>query len=177
MTYARDIQKLRRHTLFGQAASLLVFVTGVISIILFFNPGLIGIPQKQQRFYQDHWLWLVTGMFFVAFAILTIIFAGKRSRHAIRVFNNVTPELMRLTIEIEHWSDSTDYYANLSSEETEDESTWKVGLYNPSWDVETLAGKQVPAKVYLDPKTKKPVIIETEFGLLWAGAISSKPPG
>ena len=79
---------------------------------------------------------------------------------------------MRLTIEVEHWSDSTDYHAFLSADQSEGELLWKVGLHNPSGKVEALAGKQVTAKVYLDPKTKKPAVIETEIGLLWAGAAS-----
>jgi hypothetical protein len=84
---------------------------------------------------------------------------------------------MTLTIEIENWSDSTDYYAVLTVDETEGLGHWRVSLYSPSWKVEALAGKKVPAKVYLDPKTKYPSVIETELGLLWAGAISTKRPG
>jgi hypothetical protein len=171
MSYVRDIQKLRRYTLLGQAASLLVFFFGLLSIIIFFNPGLIGIPQEQQHYYQGQWVWLLTGTGFLIFAAFCSIFAGRRSRHLIWILHNVQPELMGLTIEIEHWSDSTDYYGILKG--LEDEPLWKVSLYSPSWKVEALAGKQVPAKVYLDPQRKKPAVIETEYGLLWAGAASN----
>ena len=171
MKYERDIQKLRRYTFLGQAASLLVFLFGVFSIILFFNPGLIGIPQEQQRYYRGQWVWLLTGVGFLIFAIFCAIFAGRRRRRLIWILNNVEPELMRLTIEIEHWSDSTDYYGILSG--TEEKSLWKVSLYSPSWKVEALVGEQVPVKVYLDPRRKEPAVIETEHVLLWAGAASN----
>jgi hypothetical protein len=170
MSYVRDIQKLRRYTLWGQAASLLIFFFGVLSIIIFFNPRLIGIPQEQQQYYQGQWVWLLTGIGFLIFALFCCIFAGRRSRHLIWILHNVQPELMRLTIEVEHWSDSTDYYGILRG--VEEEFLWRVSLYSPSWKVEALAGKQVPAKVYLDPQGKKPAVIETEYGLLWAGAAS-----
>jgi hypothetical protein len=171
---ARDIQKLRRYTLLAQATSLLVFLVGVISIILFFNPALIGTPQRQQDYYRNQWVWLFIGVCFVIFAILAIIFAARRSRRAIWILNNVEPEPMTLTIETENWSDSTDHYAVLSVDKANDKCEWRVSLYSPSWKVESLAGKKVSAKVYLDPKTKNPSVIETEFGLLWAGAVSSK---
>ena len=114
MAYSRDIEKLRRYNRLGQAASLLVFLFGVISIILFFNPTLIGIPQKQQPYYRSQWMWLLTGGGFLIFGILCSIFAARRSRHLIWIVNNVQPEPMTLTIETENWSDSTDYYAVLS---------------------------------------------------------------
>ena len=171
MSYVRDIQQLRRYTLLGQAASLLVFFFGVFSIIIFFNPRLIGIPQEQQQYYQGQWVWLLTGIGFLIFAVFCSIFAGRHSRHLIWILRNVQPEPMRLTIEIEHWSDSTDYHGILTG--LEDKPLWKVSLYSPSWKVEALAGKQVPAKVYLDPQRKRPAVIETEHGLLWAGAASN----
>ena len=171
MSYLRDIRKLRRYARLGQAASLLIFFFGVFSIIIFFNPRLIGIPQEQEQYYVGQWVWLLTGIGFLIFAVFCGIFAGRRARHLIWILHNVQPELMRLTIEIEHWSDSTDYYGILNG--LEDELLWKVSLYSPSWEVEALAGKQVPAKVYLDPQRKKPAVIETEYGLLWAGAASN----
>jgi hypothetical protein len=171
MKYERDIQKLRRYTFLGQAASLLVFLFGVISIILFFNPRLIGIPQEQQHYYRGQVAWLLTGICFPIFSIFCAIFAGRRSRRLIWILSNIQPKLMSLTIEVEHWSDSTDYYGILSG--VEEEPLWKVSLYNPSWKVEALVSEQVPVKVYVDPQRKQPAVIETEHGLLWVGAVSN----
>ena len=170
MNYVRDIQKLRRYTLLGQAASLLVFLFGVLSIIVFFNPRLVGIPQAQQQYYQGRWVWLLTGICFLIFAVFCGILAGRRSRHLIWILHNVQPVQMRLSIEVEHWSDSTDYYGLLRG--LGEETLWTVSLYSPSWKVEAPAGQQMPAKVYFDPQRKKPAVIETEYGLLWAGAAS-----
>jgi len=171
MKYERDIHKLRRYTFLGQAASLLVFLFGVLSIILFFNPRLIGTPQEQQHYYRGQSVWLLTGISFLLFAIFCAIFAGGRSRRLIWILKNVEPEVMRLTIEIKHWSDSTDYYGILSG--AEEKPLWKVSLYSPSWKVEVLAGEQVPVKVYIDTQRKRPAVIEAEGGLLWVGAASN----
>jgi hypothetical protein len=171
MKYERDIKNLGDYTFLGQAASLLVFLFGVFSIILFFNPGLIGIPRQQHQYYRGQWVWLLTGIGFLIFAIFCSIFAGRRRRRPIWILNNVQPELMRLTVEIEHWSDSTDYYGILSG--AEEKYIWRVSLYNPSWKVEALAGEQLPVKVYIDPQRKEPAVIETEHGLLWARSASN----
>lgn len=173
----RGIKELRRYTLLGQAVALLVFLFGSFSIILFFDPALTGIPREQQRYYRGQWVWLLIGILFLIFAVLCGILASRKSRHLMWILNNVKPEPMKLAIETEHWSDSVDHYAVLSADgkETAGNQLWKVSLYGPVWNVEVLAGRSAPAKVYLDPKTKQPAVIETEFGLLWVGAHPDRP--
>ena len=172
MRGVRGIKGLRRYTLLGQAVALLVLLFGAFSIILYFDAALIGTPQDQQGYYRGRWSWLLAGILLVIFAGFCGIVASRKSRHLIWILDNVKPEPMKVAIEIEYWSDSVDYYAILSTDrkETEGKPLGKVSLYGPVWNVEVLAGRQVPAKVYLDPKTKKPAVIETEFGLLWVAA-------
>lgn len=172
MQYASDIRRLRRHILLGDPALLLVFAFGVLSLMLFFNPGLIGTPQEQHQYYRGQFIWLLVGAGFLLFAIACRIFATKESRHLIWVYNNVRPNPMRLTIQVEPWADSINYYAILSSDDSEEAPLWTVSLYSPTSTPDALNNKQVPVKVYLDPKTNAPAVIETEVGLLWAGATS-----
>jgi hypothetical protein len=76
---------------------------------------------------------------------------------------------MQLSIRIRKSSDSTDYQAILSAN-SNPETAWHVTLYSPSWNVEDLQVTTTPAKVYFDPKSQRPAVIETERGLLWAMA-------
>jgi hypothetical protein len=76
---------------------------------------------------------------------------------------------MQLSIGIRKSSDSTDYQAILSAN-SNPETAWHVTLYSPSWNVEDLQVTTTPAKVYFDPKSQRPAVIETERGLLWAMA-------
>lgn len=68
--------------------------------------------------------------------------------------------------------DSTSYDAILRVEAS-GERDWIVGLYSPSWplvDLQALQNPTIRAKVYFDPKSQRPAVIETELGLLWAMA-------
>jgi len=78
---------------------------------------------------------------------------------------------MRLLITINSDSDRTGYYAVFSGAQAEiEEPLWKVAIYNPRWDVKNLTERQVSAKVYCDPKSLKPAVLETDYGLLWSMA-------
>jgi len=98
--------------------------------------------------------------------------AGRWSRRLIWIYHNVTPQFMKLSIEIDSDADRTNYYAVLSGgpEETKGRRLWKVALYSPGWNVRILAEEQVSAKVYFDPQSLRPAIMETDYGLLWSMA-------
>ncbi len=167
MRYSKDIYRLRRLTLLGQVITLLVLLFGLVSLTLFFNPSLVGVPEAQQDSYRGDWVWLATGIFFIMFAGFYSLVSVRWCCRLIWILNNVRPETMNLSIEIDSDSDSTNYYAILSANQAKEHQLWKVSLLSPSWDVKSLTDKQIMAKVYLDPKSRKPSVIETEFGLLW----------
>ena len=169
MNYIRDINRLRRYIVLGQVVSLSIFLFGLASVILFFDPSLVRVPEAQRELYRGNWIWLLTGILFIIFAGVCIFIAGKWSRRLIWIYNNVKPEFMKISIEIDSDSDRTNYYAVLSAEQKEIKGSplWKVTLYSPGWDVELLTEKQVSAKVYFDPESLRPAVIETECGLLW----------
>jgi len=48
---------------------------------------------------------------------------------------------------------------------------WRIALWGPSHEnMKTHIGRDIKAQVYFDPKSGRPAVIESEFGLLWAMA-------
>jgi hypothetical protein len=168
MNFARDINSLRRYIVLSQFVSLLVFLFGLVSIILFVDPSLVNVPDHQTKLYRGHWLWLLTGILFIALSTACIFIAARWSRRLIWIYRNAKPQSMKLSIEIDSDSDGTNYYAILSGESEETER-WKVLLYSPKWDVRILP-EQAAAKVYFDPQSQRPAVVETDYGLLWSMA-------
>jgi hypothetical protein len=169
MNCTRDIRGLRRYMLLGQVVSIMVFLFGLLSLCLFVDPALVGIVGKEQGDYRGVPMWLFIGIAFIPFGLFCAIGFNKWSSRLVWVFRNIIPVPMNLSIEIDNGMDSTDYYAILSGD-SGGEKNWRVSLYSPSWQVEKLQNQQVPAKVYFDPKSQRPAVIETTQGLLWARA-------
>jgi hypothetical protein len=167
--YTRDIRALRLHLLAVQAVSLLTIVFGILAISLYINPALIGTPLRQHRHYHGESIWLIFGISFMLFGSFCIIVGTKWSHKLLWIWKNVSPQQMQLSIRIRKSSDSTDYQAILSAN-SNPATAWHVTLYSPSWKVEDLQGTTTPAKVYFDPKSQRPAVMETEQGLLWAMA-------
>ena len=168
MKFARDIKSLRRYIILTHFVSLLVLLFGLLSIILFVDPSLLNVPDDQTKLYRGHWLWLLTGIFFVALSIVSMFIAARWSRRLIWIYGNAKPQSMKLSIEIDSDSDRTNYYAILSGESAGTDR-WKVLLYSPKWDVRVLP-EQAAARVYFDPRSQRPAVVETDHGLLWSMA-------
>lgn len=169
MNHPADVSSLRRYIFLGQLVSILVLLFGLVAICLYVAPSLIQVPFAQRNLYQGHPVWLVTGILFVFFGLYCSIVAGKWARRLMWIYRHVPPEPMRVSIEIDRGSDNTNYYAMLKPSTPAKQTTtrWKVAVYNPSWDVELLRNEEVRARVYSDPNSGKPAVIETDFGVLW----------
>jgi hypothetical protein len=167
--YTRDIRALRLYLLTLQAVSLLIIIFGILAISLYIDPALIGTPLRQHRHYRGEYIWLIFGISFVIFGSFCIIIGTKWSHRLLWIWKNVSPQQMQLSIRIRKSSDSTDYQAILSAY-SNSETAWHVSLYSPSWNVEDLQVTTTSAKVYFDPKSQRPAVMETEQGLLWAMA-------
>jgi hypothetical protein len=167
--YTRDIRALRFHLLAVQAVSLLIIIFGILAISLYIDPALIGTPLRQHRHYHGQSVWLIFGISFVLFGSFCIIIGTKWSHRLLWIWKNVSPQQMQLSIRIRKSSDSTDYQAILNTN-LNSEIAWHVTLYSPSWNVEDLQATTTLAKVYFDPKSQRPAVMETERGLLWAMA-------
>ncbi|WP_310424768.1 hypothetical protein [Chamaesiphon sp. VAR_48_metabat_135_sub] len=169
MIHTRDILALRRYMLIGQLISILVLLFGILSVCLFINPSLIGIVSKQTNSYRDESIWLIVGIVFILFGVFFVVVFGKWSRRLLWIFQNIRPVQMNLSIKIRKGMDSNDYYAILSVDSTT-EKNWRVSLYSPSWNARELQDQIISSKVYFDPKSQCPAVIETTQGLLWAMA-------
>jgi hypothetical protein len=172
MKYSKDILTLLRQARIGQVFSVpFFFLLGLLMLCLFFNPSLLGISiQEQNLYYHGKSIWLVMGSIFIALAIFSVVATNisiRWLRHLQWIQENVTPEIMNLSIAINSWSDSTDYTATLSIDAA-GQKDWVVNLYRPLWDVKTVQDQLISAKVYFDPKSQQPVVIETAQGFLWA---------
>jgi hypothetical protein len=169
MNHTRDISALRRYMLIGQLVSILILLFGTLSVCLFINPALIGIVSTQTNSYRGESIWLIVGIAFILFGVFFAIGFGKWSRRLLWILQNIRPVPMNLSIEIRKGMDSNDYYALLSVDSAT-EKNWRVSLYSPSWNVRDFQDQIIPARVYFDPKSQCPAVIETNQGLLWAMA-------
>lgn len=184
MPYARDIRWFYWYYIYGLFFTLIaVFPISLLLIIVYFDHGIIGmifgIPSGALPS-------LLTGMAGetpvllagIIFLFLSICCAPrlKRRTRMLWVFKNVEANQMWLTIYGDGSGDNPTYYARLSKDGTDTilasiEGGAIIGPYRTikALEKKQAPGKQLPVKVYVDPKTGKPDVIETEIGLLWLG--------
>ncbi len=70
-----------------------------------------------------------------------------------------------MNLKIEEWSDSTDYTAIVNLEKTQ--ANWLVPVNPPKKLVIQIKDKSLYVKVYCEKKSLMPMVIETEYGILW----------
>ncbi len=174
----RDIRRLRRHTLLVRSAIILVFIFGLISLTLYFNPSLLNTPDEP---YKGHLMWLLVGIVFVILATLSFFLVGRWSRRLLWILYHTVPRSMHLVLKVEEDSESTQYYAHLTPVDNDprNQRIWRIALWGPHHEnIKALVGRDIKAQVYFDPKSGRPAVIESEFGLLWSmagsGAIEEK---
>ena len=166
----RDIRRLRRHTIFVRAAIILVFIFGLISLILYFDPSLLNTPVEQ---YKGHLVWLFIGMVFTVLAIFSFFLVGRWSRHLLWIVYHTVPRPMHLVLKVEEDSESTQYYAHLTPADNDprNQRIWCIALWGPRHEnIMPIINRDIRGQVYFDPKSGRPAVIESEFGLLWAMA-------
>ena len=114
----------------------------------------------------------MVGIGFICFALFFVVVSTHWARRLMWIWRNTTSVPMDLLINIDRGMDSTSHDAILRVEAS-GERDWILGLYSPSWplvDLQALQNRTIRAKVYFDPKSQRPAVIETELGLLWAMA-------
>ncbi len=166
----RDIRRLRRHTLLVRCAIIFVFIFGLISLTLYFNPSLLNTPDEP---YKGHLIWLLVGIVFVLLAIFSFFLIGRWSRRLLWILYHTVPRSMHLLLKVEEDSENTQYYAHLTPVDNDprNQRIWRIALWGPHHEnIKALVGRDIKAQVYFDPKSGRPAVIESEFGLLWAMA-------
>jgi len=159
--YDRDIKALLQFLPIAKAASLIALLGGLASLGLSLKTwGGRGWSSPDQPF-----RYMFCGVVFLSLAV-TFFFRSVRWRQRlVWVFEHEMPTLMMISIKGQPGS----LRAVLSSERAWQERNEhrKVWLFQPRWNAASLVGQEIPARVYFDPKSKKPLVIETEMGLLW----------
>ena len=137
-----EAAQLRNYSIFAGSALILTLGFGIITIILYFNPALVGVPHDQFTDFLGHPIWLVVGILFISFGIFGLLYVVQWWRRLLWVYHNVEPDQM---------------------------DEWRVRLYfRPRSGVKELTAGGVETRVFVDPKTQRPIVMETAFGILWA---------
>jgi hypothetical protein len=168
MDQKREFGRLDLHSLRVGLASLAVILFGVVSLLLYLNPTIIGVSPKNAVEYQGNFIWLLTAMLFLILGVAFFLVAWWWSRRLKWIVRSQKARPMRLQFDVKDDSDSTSYYALLHSpNETSGRSEWRVAIWLKPACVKADAGNQFDAQVYFDPKSGKPAAIEYEHGFLW----------
>lgn len=177
MTGAASIAGLRRYALMAGAASGLVMAFGAVFLTLFFNPGLAGVQPASAQDYRGNIIWLAAGVLFLLMGAVALFIALSRPGRLLRILKTQPPRPMTLRLHVEDDSSSTQYYAGLSEPgQRGTPSNWRIALWAPPRGIRELVGRDLPAAVYLDPRTGVPAVIETADTYLWAMSGNSRQP-
>jgi hypothetical protein len=169
MTKERCIRRLRGYSLLSQFASLLVFAIGVVSIILFIDPSIFGVASNSILAYRDRWIWALFGLVFISLGIFFNIIAYRWPRILLRILHTQPSSPMRFQLKYKQGNGNSQYYAYLTEPSPGSHTpTWCIGLWAVSREIDKWLDRVCSAKVYRDPKTGTPAIIELEDMYLWA---------
>jgi hypothetical protein len=169
MSKERCVHKLRRYALLSQFASFLVIIVGGINIILFISPTLIGVKPESASAYQGQLIWLIFGVIFVLVGVFFNRVAYRWPRVLLRTLKTQPYCTMRFRLKKKGDRENTQYYAYLTEVSTvSNVSTWRIGLWAVHSEIEGWLDRVCSAKVYRDPKTGDPAVIELEDMYLWA---------
>jgi hypothetical protein len=178
MSHSRSIATLRKYSIIAWSASMFLAAFGIVLLLLFVRPALIGVYPDSTSGYEGNPIWLVFGTLFVILGMISQSIAYRWPRHLLHVLSTQLAKPMRLQIEVDDGSDHTQYYACLSDDTVgANPNGWRVGLWSPSPDIRNLIGHELNTIVYIDPQTAEPAVIEYANGYLWAmkGAVISCP--
>ena len=169
MPKGKSLRKLRWYSFLSQVTSLVVFTMGALSIVLFLRPTLIGVPSDSIGRYQGQCVWFVFGLVFIVLAVFFNTIAYRWPRVLLRILRTQPSSRMRLQLKAKEDNDSTQYVAYLTDvSSTSEASTWRMKLWSVSAEAEGWLDRVCSVKVYRDPKTGDPAVVELEDTYLWA---------
>ena len=169
MSKEKCIRKLRWYSLLSQIATLLVITIGVVGIILFAKPSILGDKAEILREYQDQWVGILFGSIFVVLGMFFNLTVYRWPRILLRILRTQPSSPMRFQLKAKKEGDRTQYYAHLTEpSSTSEPSTWFIRLWAVSIGIEGWLGRVYSARVYRNPKTGNTAVIELEDMYLWA---------
>ena len=150
---------LKRYVLLVHFADVLILSFGTVSISLFAIPG---------TKYHGSLFWLVFGILSIFLGLYFSVVAHRHLRRCMWIYRNMIPIPMILNFRIEESSDSTDYFALLESQSSQER--WQIALLPIAIKKRFSAQTNIPSRVYFDPVTQSPLVVETHEGVLWGMA-------
>ena len=142
---------------------------GVISIgcaafgfVGLFSPALLGWPSS---------IPIAVKIGLVVFTLMPLlwILAFRLHLKSFWVYRSTRPTEMNVRIEVAEGSDHNSYFAILRYGEMEPGDE-RIPVYPPNWNARAI-GTDTLARVFFDPKSKKPLVIEINGNLLWSMAL------
>jgi hypothetical protein len=134
-------------------------------------PALIAISLGMVFFsWPDRWLAWLLFLLALLFGFFTLKHT-RMARKALDLVRHSQPETCVVEIRKETGDDRY-YLKGMVYRESKD--TWDVSFTPPSWNVDSILQKTLPAKAYFDPGTGYPLVVVTEGGHLWAERIPTK---
>jgi hypothetical protein len=169
MSKEKCIRKLRWYSWLSQTASLLVFIIGTVSILLFSRPSILGVKAELLCEDQNQWIGILFGSIFVGLGTFFNLIVYRWPRVLLRILCTQPSSPMRFQLKAKKEGDRTQYYAYLTEPtSTSDPSTWRIRLWAVSSEIEGWLERVCSVRVYRDPKTNIPAVIELEDMYLWA---------
>ncbi len=170
MTPERSVAELSRYALVALIASAVVFLLGIVGLLLYFQPSLVGVSRESESEYRGKIVWLVAGIGFLVFGSLFVYISQQWPRRLQWILRTQSPQSVRLRIEIQEDSDSTQYYAVVVpvSAGGNGAPAWRIALWAAPASLRQRLGRTYDARAYYDPLTGRPAVIDYEHGYLWA---------
>jgi hypothetical protein len=139
-------------------AGIVCLACSVFGWIGLIAPNLLGWPASTP---------LVARVLLSVLAAMPLLWflAFRLHLRSLWVYRNTSPVAMNVDVKIEEDSDSTQYYALLRVP-GDGHRIERVPVFPPRWDVGAI-GKETPARVFIDPRSSKPSVIEIDGKRLW----------
>jgi hypothetical protein len=77
---------------------------------------------------------------------------------------------MRLILEVHDSSDSTTVYARLDPVSGTRNASWRMSLWAKPRNLQRFLNTAFNARVYFDPESRRPAVVDFDHGILWSMA-------
>jgi hypothetical protein len=167
MDYTKDIQTLHQSTRFGQilVGGIGIFWSLYTFIACLQVPNDHSIADANER----RLVYFILAVVFASVTVFCCLLMRRDSKRLLWVWQNTMPETMMLSIVVKDVESGPSDYGILRARISLKDN-WSVPLGTNGWNKVNFRAVQeeaIPAKVYFDPKSRKPAVIETKYGLLW----------
>jgi hypothetical protein len=166
----REIARLRRRTAMAQTASILLGLFDTGCVCLYFQPVLFGISTDRPEPAGWFLIWLLAGIGLLCISCFFFTVVTQWTKRLLWIRRNVAPVMMDLRVEVDEGSDSTTFYALLVPADGTRNARWRMSLWAKPPNLRRFLNKELPARVYFDPESGKPAVVDFESGILWSMA-------